>query len=480
MRITSEDERLTDDDEKWVCFHCIDEPCLSSQIQICPSHSCSYCGKFAPAWTLQSVAEAIFVVVEEHFHQVSWDSSPFNQEIGSEVAWVIGSTAEISDHALIEDVRELCEEMATSEMEYYEIPDPAPYSQESEYVETPTDTFSWSSKWRDLQTILEEQSRFFNQEARSILEEIFADIDTLVSKEGEPVLTPAGPNTGIPELFRARNFHDIDELARALGTPDEDLGPPPSKYASAGRMNAQGISAFYGSDSPKVCLAEVRPPVGSWVAIATFELIRPLNLLNLPLLQRLEHPEGSLFEPGYSNKLARFEFLRALTDLIARPVMPQDESTDYLTTQAVADFLSMNGKTNVDGIIFPSVQSPSEGRNIVLFHKSSLVEKRKLPKGTDIYCQSRSFEDNQWVTEFHVFEELPEQSKDDTPNSIHSFGLFPVHHGFPTDRVETREPTLRVKMEELSVHQIKAASFTKQRFDVERTKTIRDKRFEDF
>lgn len=479
MQITGEYEQLTDEDEKWVCFCCVDEACLRSQIQMYPSHSCSYCGKFAPAWTLQDVAEAIFVVLEEHFQQVSGDS-PFTREIGDDVAWAIGSTAEISDEALIEDVRELCEEMATSEMEYYEIPDPGPYSTDSEYIERPTDTYSWSSKWRDFEIILKEQSRFFNQDASKILEEIFADIETLVSKEGEPVLTQAGPDTDIPVLFRARNFYDIDELAKALGSPDKDLGPPPSKFALAGRMNAQGISSFYGSDSPAVCLAEVRPPVGSWVAIATFELIRPLNLLNLPLLQRLEHPEGSLFEPGYSSKLGRFEFLRALTDLIARPVMPQDESTDYLTTQAVADFLSMNGKTTVDGIIFPSVQSPSEGRNIVLFHKSSLVEKRKLPKGTDIYCQSTSFEDDQWVQEFHVFEELPEQSKDDSPTSMHSVGLFPVHHGFPPGQVETREPTLRVKIEELSVHQIKAASFTEQRFDVERTQTTKDKRFVEF
>ncbi|MGQ7274924.1 RES domain-containing protein [Marinobacter sp. V034] len=476
--MTPEDDELTGDNEKWVCFHCVEESCLSSQIQICPSRSCSYCGKFAPSWTLQAVAEAIFVVVEEHFRQVPWDPSPFNKEIGSEVAWVIGSTAEISDDALIEDVRELCEEMATSKMEYYEIPDPAPYSQESEYVEMPTDTYSWSSKWRDFQTILKEQSRFFNQEARNILEEIFTDIDTLVSEEGEPVLTLAGPNTGIPELFRARNFYDIDELARALGTPDEDLGPPPSKYASAGRMNAQGISAFYGSDSPKVCLAEVRPPVGSWVAIATFELIRPLKLLNLPLLQRLEHPEGSLFEPGYSNKLARFEFLRTLTDMIARPVMPQDESTDYLTTQAVADFLSMNGKTTVDGIIFPSVQSPSEGRNIVLFHKSSLVEKRELPKGTSVRCQSTSWEDERWVPEFHVYEELPEEPKDDSPTPMHLTGIFPSYHAFPPDKAETREPTLRAKIEKLSVHQIKAASFTAQRFDVGRTQTTKNPKLE--
>jgi hypothetical protein len=477
MQITSEDEQLIDDDEKWVCFECVGEACLSGQIQTSISRSCSYCGKFAPAWTLQAVAEAIFVVLEEHFQQVSGDS-PFSREIGDDVAWVIGSTAEISDEALIDDVRELCEDMATSGMEYYEIPDPGPYSQDSEYIETQIDTYSWSSKWRNFETILKEQSRFFSQDARKILEEIFADIDTLVSEEGERVLTHAGPGTDIPELFRARNFYDIDELARALGSPDEDLGPPPPKYASAGRMNAQGISSFYGSDSPDVCLAEVRPPVGSWVAIATFELIRPLNLLNLQLLQRLEHPQGSLFEPGYSNKLSRFQFLRTLTDLIARPVMPQDESTDYLSTQAVADFLSMNGKTSVDGIIFPSVQIPSVGRNIVLFHRSSLVEKRELPKGTNIYCQSTSLEDNQWVPEFHVFEELPDESKDDSATPIHWTGIFPGYHEFRPDQAETREPALRAKIEKISVHQIKAASFTEQRFNVGRTQTKRDRRFE--
>jgi hypothetical protein len=218
MQITSEDQQITDEDQKWVCFHCIEEPCLSFQLQICPSRSCSYCGKFAPAWTLQEVADAIFVVLEEHFQQVSWDS-PFSREIGNDVAWVIGSTAEISDSALIEDVRELCEEMATSEMEYYEIPDPGPYSRDSEYIETPIDTHSWSSKWRNFEISLKEQSRFFNEDARKTLEEIFSDIDTLVSKDGERVLTQAGPGRDIPELFRARNFYDIDELARALVIP---------------------------------------------------------------------------------------------------------------------------------------------------------------------------------------------------------------------------------------------------------------------
>ena len=118
-----------------------------------------------------------------------------------------------------------------------------------------------------------------------------------------------------------------------------------------------------------------------------------------------------------------------------------------LTTQALAVFLSMSGKTSVDGINYPSVQSPSEGRNIVFFHISSLVEKMKLPKGTDISCQLTSFEDDQLVPEFHVFEELPEQSKDDSPTSMHSVSLFPVHRGFPSDQVKTRGPALSVKVE---------------------------------
>jgi len=60
--------------------------------------------------------------------------------------------------------------------------------------------------------------------------------------------------------------------------PDRDMGAPPSSLPAAGRMNAKGISTFYGATDPQIALAEVRPPVGSQVAIAYFEIIRPLRL----------------------------------------------------------------------------------------------------------------------------------------------------------------------------------------------------------
>ena len=43
-------------------------------------------------------------------------------------------------------------------------------------------------------------------------------------------------------------------------------------------MNAKGISTFYGATNEDIALAEVRPPVGSQVAIARFDIIRPLLL----------------------------------------------------------------------------------------------------------------------------------------------------------------------------------------------------------
>jgi RES domain len=46
-------------------------------------------------------------------------------------------------------------------------------------------------------------------------------------------------------------------------------------------MNAQGIAVFYGATDPLVALADVRPPVGSTVAVGRFELIRPVRLLDV-------------------------------------------------------------------------------------------------------------------------------------------------------------------------------------------------------
>lgn len=60
---------------------------------------------------------------------------------------------------------------------------------------------------------------------------------------------------------RARVFQSEDKLEMAMCRPDLQLGSPPALVAAAGRMNARGISVFYGANDPKAAIAEVRPPV---------------------------------------------------------------------------------------------------------------------------------------------------------------------------------------------------------------------------
>ena len=50
-------------------------------------------------------------------------------------------------------------------------------------------------------------------------------------------------------------------------------------------MNAQGIPVFYGAMEESTCVSEVRPPVGSYVVLAKFELLRPMRLLDLLTLK---------------------------------------------------------------------------------------------------------------------------------------------------------------------------------------------------
>ncbi len=226
------------------------------------------------------------------------------------------------------------------------------------------------------------EARFFNQSAVAHLASLFDGIETLATRKRRSVVVRAGPGTRWKTLFRARVFQSDDELRAALTHPDRHLGPPPSQVATARRMNARGISVFYGANSQAAALAEVRPPVGSQVAIARFNIIPPLRLLDLTAFDGLV-THGSIFDPAYLRALKKAAFLRTLGQRLSRPVMPNDEALAYVATQAVADFLATERNMKLDGLIFPAVQAAGGARNVVLFHKASRVKPLELPKGTE-------------------------------------------------------------------------------------------------
>ena len=115
------------------------------------------------------------------------------------------------------------------------------------------------AEWHDFTRILSEEDRYFNRRGEALLRRLFEGIDGHAAARGRQVVVEAGPGTENPNLYGARVFEDDVEFDRAIRQPDREVGPPPAPKARAGRMNAAGVSVFYGANDPAVALAEVRP-----------------------------------------------------------------------------------------------------------------------------------------------------------------------------------------------------------------------------
>ena len=304
------------------------------------------------------------------------------------------------------------------------------------------------NEWNTFKKILKSESRFFNEKVEKILKTIFDDIESSATYTGESVITEAGQNCRIKSLYRARVFQSNDELLKALCEPEKSLGPPPSHLASSGRLNSQGISVFYGSIDKPTTIAEVRPPVGSKVVVAEFNIVKSLKLLDLKKLEIIEN-KTSIFDPLYKEKNEKTSFLSQLCRLITQPVMPHDESSDYLPTQVVAEYLASRSDFNFDGIIFPSVQV-GNGLNVTLFHKASLVNPIVMKKGTVLKATDRIYEDDEFYTNYEVKGSFPKNSIEEIIELEFS-------------------PSLSVNLQSIEVHHIKSVMYSTDEYPVDRT-----------
>ena len=307
--------------------------------------------------------------------------------------YAVMNAAEIPEPAA-DDIQKILEDKYF-DFEASKMSEETDFSSGSYYQEKETVDSYWQEEWREFEHSLKTEARYFSSAAANHLELVFHGIDLMKTQDGRLLVVDAGPGTSFNVLYRARVFQTDEKLEEALTRPDLYLGPPPSMYANAGRMNAHGISVFYGANDPDVALAEARPPVGSRVAVARFEIVRPIKLLDLTALSAVT-TSGSIFDPEYAGRIERAMFLRRLSQIITKPVMPDDEPFEYIATQAVADFLATESTMQLEGIIFPSVQTAGHSVNFVLFHKAARVEELDLPKGTEVSASLGQMYEEGW------------------------------------------------------------------------------------
>ncbi|RQM47130.1 RES domain-containing protein [Paraburkholderia bannensis] len=219
--------------------------------------------------------------------------------------------------------------------------------------------------WHETLHDVRHRRRFFSEKAREFFTELFADVDDmhLPGKPRSPVVRMLRPGK---RLFRARVVTSHSLLNEMVADPLAHIGPPPEHLARAGRMNAEGISVFYGSLESPTCLAEMRPAIGNDIALIALRTNRPLRVLDFARLETARSSKQlSYFQMDFHKQLKRRDFLKILHAEIAQPVTPGHES-DYLITQTMAEFLSHVANPAFDGILFKSTQREN-GTNIVLF-----------------------------------------------------------------------------------------------------------------
>lgn len=434
---------------KYICCECIGEEYLKREISLNGnSHKCYFCEEKNNCFNLKEVINKVEYVILENYDRTREYPDYWEELKAEEDGWY--RDGQILHDILINDF-EFNSKAALEISEYLqekhynhsaaEIGEESEFGPDTHYEIKSVSRQRWISQWEQFKKIIKYESRFFNKNINETLENIFSEIEQITTRDGSSVVTTIGPNSEIKLLFRARTFFSSDKILETLINPSKLLGPPPSSIATSGRMNAKGISVFYSSTNKEVAVAEVRPPVGSNVVVAQFEIIRPLKLLNFELLNKVVD-RLSVFHPDYKNRMEKVAFLTHFSTLITQPVMPGDEELEYLPTQAIADYLT----EFYDGIIFPSVQVNYVDRNnVVLFHKSSRVEEFKPEPGNYFEAKHSIGDPDDPYEEFYILERRDKNKKSEESKVITDF----------------RECNLRLDIESIVVNKIIAVNYIK-------------------
>lgn len=448
-----------------ICVNCIGEAYLAHEIGGSAGQAvCHYCSKKGPSTDIGTLSSRIEQAFSEHYVRTSdqpesWqerhmgdrESDYYWEREGTPIDVAIQDAAGLEEEPAA-DVLTVLQDRYVLRSPMDDIAEEYEFDFDSHYQRRQKSFIGLHMGWHEFEQSLKIKARFFSSKAEQLLARIFGGADKLQTKDGRTLVIDAGPGTLLTHVYRARVFHTEDGVKEALCVPSECIGSPPPRRARAGRMNAQGISVFYGATKADVAIAEVRPAVGSWVVIARFDITRRLRLLDLTAAGDI-YVEGSVFDTTLNERLHRAEFLRSLRWRMGRAVMPDDEGIDYLPTQAVADFLANANEPRLDGIIFPSVQVEL-GFNVVLFHESARVARDAIPNGCRVEAYTGFDGDDGWETKYSVIETVPSSTIPLTGEAkSDSMEQFPPDNGqqYVDD---SRCVTLQLATSTIEVHQV--------------------------
>ena len=363
-----------------ICSNCISESFLRSRMADTGSLGiCCYCGNDGTVVSISEVSRDMAKALQSHYRRTPPEPSSFELALqkegiqdyerdGESILDVIQSVAGVSEQPA-EDIRlVLADKYDESSVGKFD--GEHPFGSSALYIEDDVDDSKYRQRWTDFENRIKTETRFFSEQGTRTLDSVFGVLRD-PKYNSDKLTLEFDTDEENSSLYRARVFESQKDLLSALKRPDLHLGPPPSAKARAGRMNASGISVFYGATTEMGAVTEVRPPVGSLVLVGKFRSIHKLRLLDVRKMDSVV-ARGSPFDPDTAHRRSKAKFLETLKQRITMPITPGDESSEYLATQFIAEYLAYRHKA-LDGIMYPSAQDKS-GANVMLFHRSSRIE----------------------------------------------------------------------------------------------------------
>jgi hypothetical protein len=210
-------------------------------------------------------------------------------------------------------------------------------------------------QWNDFCSVVQYERRFFK--TKELLDALFGTPEEYDQGTIRPVYALEIGQT----IYRARLLGEGLTEPQVAQNPAKELGAPPKDKARAGRMSVEYIPVFYGAFSELTAVAELRPSIGDQVAVAEFNLLKPLRVFDFTAFSQ----RGVPWQESYAH--TRYDFITQMEDGISKPISPFERQREYIATQIVAEYL--REYFNCDAIIYQSSMHKSDkedNRNIVI------------------------------------------------------------------------------------------------------------------
>lgn len=432
----------------FVCINCINDEYIKSEIvEKNTRQKCSYCNEIELVIDIEELASWVDSVFRENYklgeeYPVFYGESdnPHWETKGELPIYVLTEMMETSEEVAT-DVFKILESLEWGHIRDGGIPF---YDETNNYEEIETSDYEHRESWNDFKRIIKHSTRYFSSTINELLDELFKDIEKYPYRgEQSPIRALNGKDEDII-YYRARKVNSSEERIKVLENPHSELGPPPNKIAPDGRMNARGIPVFYCSTDESTCLSEIRPVVGEIVITGQFKLIGELKVLDLTLLRNI-YDRLSYFDSQFKSKISKIAFLRNFDLEICQPILPGQESLEYISTQALVEYIFYQYKENIGAILYSSSQTNGKGKNIVIKKEACGILKSEKEKNQKVITEEYYHYENWDEMGYLYFKGKRDPKRKDYSQLFDSFEL--------EDYDIFTEPNFKLIVDKLRIHE---------------------------